>query len=98
MSSFNETISIKSLQAGTGTVGVTATPLVGATNNRVYKGVWIRNTDAANTLYVGTSRVTTTENGHAIPPGEIIVLELEDPSEVYVLGSADPTAYSWLAH
>jgi len=64
------------------TVMTTAVQIVAARTGR--KRLTIRNTDAANDIYLGTSGVTTT-TGHLLPKGQEIVLFTE--AAVYGIGT-----------
>lgn len=97
MSSFNETIVINSLQAGVGSVGTTAEALDGSTNNRVHKGVKIKNTHATQNLFVGKSGVTSS-TGYELGPNEEVFLYLRFPDEIFVVGSGAATTYTWIGH
>ena len=98
MSSFNETISIISLQAGAGSVGTSSEVLDSATaSKKAGKGIHIKNTHASQNLFVGNSTVTST-GGFELGPDESVFLEIDDPSTVYVVGSGASTTYTWLSY
>lgn len=98
MSSFNETISFaSSFQGGTGVIGTTKGQLVNAKDSPCFKEVWIRNTHASLLLYIGDSRVSATL-GKLLPPGEVIALQVRNTKEIWIVGSAADTAYSWLGY
>jgi hypothetical protein len=98
MSSFNETIPTSSLQAGTGVVGTTATQLIGVTNKKAAKGIYIKHIGSnSDALFVGLEGVSTTQ-GYELDDGEEIFLQIEDPSLIYVVGSDGSVAYSWISY
>ena len=96
--SFNETISIESFQAGVGSAGTSAEKLNGARNQKVHKAIVVKNTHATQKLFVGGSNVSSTLHGYELGQNEEIYLELQNPSEVYVVGDGAGTTYTWCAH
>lgn len=97
MSSFNETIPIKSIQGGTGSVGTTAAGLVGAIDRESKKGVRVKNTHATQKLYVLDSRVSATL-GYELGVNEDLFLELVQPKDIRVVGDGASTTYTWIAY
>ena len=97
MSNFNETVSMKSFQAQTGSVGAAAAQLVAVKDQPAHKCVRIKNTHATQKLYVGFSTVTAIL-GYELGVNEEIKLDIKNPSEIYVLGSGATTTYTWLAY
>ena len=97
MSSFNETIPMKSFQAQTGVVGATAAQLVGVKNQPAHKGVIIKNLHATQKLYIGLSNVTAVL-GYEVTVNEVVYLEISTPADIFVLGSGADTDYTWLAY
>lgn len=98
MSSFNETITVNSLQHGQGTATATAAQLSGVVNKKAHKGVRIRHiSGGSDTLYVGLEGLTTS-NGYPLEDGQEIFLEIEDPTAVYVIGSDASVIYGWLSY
>jgi hypothetical protein len=97
MSSFNETVPFAKAKFRTNAVGVSAVQLSGITDAKAAKRVHIKNCHATQNLYVGRSNVSATE-GYQLLAGDELVLEVEDPKEIYVVGSAASTTYSWLAY
>jgi len=98
MSSFNETISVSSLQAGVGSVDTTAEALDSAIASRkAGKGIHIKNTHASQNLFVGNSAVSSTL-GFEIGPDETVFLQIDDPTTVFVVGSGASTTYTWLSY
>lgn len=57
-------------------------------------GVYIRNHDATNPMYVGPSGVTTS-TGFRIDAGDSLKIEVEDPTTIYAV-SGGSIAYSFL--
>ena len=94
MSSFNQTIPMKSYQANTGTVGTTAAQLVAVKDQPAHKGVVIKNLHATQKLYIGRSNVTAVL-GYELGFNEELKLELKDPADIFVLGSGADTDYTW---
>lgn len=85
---------VDNFQAGHGTATATAQPIVAASYARkAYKGVTIRCLTGTGTVFVGPSTVTT-QNGYELPAGKELLVPVEDPSKVFVVGSGD---YSWLS-
>lgn len=97
MSNFNETVPIKSFQAQTGTVGVTAAQLVGVKNQPAHKGVLIKNTHATFLLFVGIANVSATL-GYELGVNESVFLETDDPASIFVVADTAATTYTWLAY
>ena len=98
MSSFNETIPAKNIQAGTGAASTTPETLDGAVNNRkARKGVKVKNNDDTIVIYVGGTNVSATE-GYALEGNQSVDLEVEDPWNVWVVAASGTPGYSWIAH
>ena len=95
--SLKETGSFKHVQAGTGSVGTTSGQLVNVKSEPVFKGVLIKNTHASQSLFVGRYDVTAT-SGYELGTNEEVFLEVESPSEIYVLGSGASTTYTWIGY
>jgi len=67
------------------TVGTTAVQLTGQGN--AIRGILVKAlTDNEGTVYVGTSKVTTS-NGFPLEGGDSIELEVSDPSKIYAVAS-----------
>ena len=81
---------VDTFRVGHGTATETAQPIV-ATTRKTYKGISIRCT--SGTVYIGPSNVTTA-NGYELPAGTELLVPVENPASVFVVGSGD---YSWLA-
>lgn len=93
-----DSVNPASMQQGTGTVGTTATQLSGVRNIKAYKGVLVKhNGTAADDLYVGRENVDATL-GYLLEDGESVFIEIDDPTQIYVVGSDASVAYSWLAY
>ena len=97
MSSFNETVTIDSLQQGIGSVGTTAEALNTATEKTAGKGIIIKNYHASQFLFVGKSNVSAT-NGFRLAPSEQIELKINRADQIYVIGSGADTTYTWISH
>lgn len=97
MTVFNETVPIRGIQGATGSVGTTKAKLVDVTDKVAHKGTWIKNTHATQKLFVFDSRVSAT-TGYELGVNEEIFLELERPDEIFVVGSAASTTYTWIAY
>lgn len=96
MSSFNETVPMKSFQAQAGSAEATVAQLEAVKDQPAHKGVSIRNI-GPGTLYVGSSNVSSVF-GYELNAGEEIELELEDPTSIYVITTGASVPYTWLAY
>jgi len=97
MSSFNETISLKTWQSATGSVGTSAAQLVDVLDKASGKGIIIKNTHASQKLYIGDARVSATK-GFELGANESVELALQYANEVYVVGGGASTTYTWLSY
>jgi len=99
MSSFNETIKMTdSFQCGMGSVGnATAEKLDSVRDAKIHKELVIKNTHATNKLYVGKANVSSSF-GLELGANEQVELQIDNPANVYVIGSALSTTYTWLAY
>ena len=95
--SIKEAGSFKHAQAGTGSVGTTAAQLVNVKDEPVFKGVLIKNTHASQSLFVARYDVSATV-GYELGTNEEVFLEIDSPSEIYVLGSGASTTYTWIGY
>ena len=99
MSEFNYSIPMKpSYQAGVGSVGTAAEQLDGVASRQAAKKVVVKNTHASQILYVGRSdAVTATAGGNQLDTDQEVELEVDNPSDIWVIGSAAATTYTWYA-
>lgn len=97
MSSFNETVTIDSLQHGIGSVGTSSEALNTATEKKAGKGITVKNYHASQFLFVGKANVSAT-NGFRLAPGEQIELNIDRADHIYVIGSGADTTYTWISH
>lgn len=77
---------------GQGTAGVAAA--LTAQPDKVMYGVYIRNHDGVNPLFVGNSNVTV-GNGFQVVAGESVWIPVEDARDIYVV-SGGAVTYSYL--
>lgn len=49
------------------------------------------------TVYVGHSSAVSASNGWPLAAGENVQIPVDDPSKIWVIGSADNQAVKWLA-
>ena len=79
---------------GNGTATVTAAAL---TDNPwiAQMGVFIRNHDGANPMFVGIAGVTSTK-GFRVDAGDDLWIPVSDPRTIYVIRSTADVAYSFL--
>jgi len=82
------------LQTGQGTAGVAAAALTDNPWPANY-GIFIRNHDGANAVYVGNSGVTAS-NGFRLDAGDNIWIPVADPREIYVIRATADVDYSFL--
>ncbi len=83
---------IQEFTTGHGVADATPKPIVAAGYSRkAYKGVTVH--CISGTVYVGPSTVTN-GNGFELPANEEVLIPVENPSNVYVVGDGN---YSWLA-
>jgi hypothetical protein len=71
---------------GSGTATGTAQAIAPGYSKKLFKGATIRCTSGA--IYVGPSTVTTL-NGFELPSGKELLIPIEDPSKVFVIGSGN---------
>lgn len=83
-----------SLYTGQGSAGAAAAALT--TSPTLAKhGVFIRNHDGANALFVGNSKLTA-GTGFQVVAGADLWLPVEDPKLIYVITGGAAVAYSYL--
>jgi hypothetical protein len=82
------------LNTGQGTAGAAAAALTTNPWPASY-GIFIRNHDGANAMYVGNSGLTAA-NGFRLDAGDDIWIPVTDPREVYVIRATADVAYSFL--
>lgn len=85
-------VTVTNLSTGNGVADATAKPIIATgVAKKSYKGTTLHcNTGA---IFVGGYNVTT-ENGFELPAGRELLVPIEDPSKIYVVGSG---TYSWLS-
>jgi len=81
---------VDTFRVGHGTATETAQPIVAATR-KSYKGISIR--CLTGTVFIGPHNVTV-DSGYELPAGTELLVPVENPSTVYVVGSG---AYSWIS-
>lgn len=95
MSSYDETISAKSLRARTASASTTPTPL-DASPIALYKGVVIKNLDETIRIYVGASNVSATD-GYALEGGEESpMIEVDNAADIYIVAASGTPSYTWI--
>lgn len=76
---------------GHATATSTPQPIMAAGYSKIYKGVTVR--CLTGTVYIGPHGVTAA-SGFELPAGKELLIPIENPSKVYVVGDG---TYSWLA-
>lgn len=79
---------------GQGTANGTAAAITASKYNSVY-GVFIRNHDTTNAVYVGTSTVATT-SGFKVTAEQDVWIPVDDPTSIYVVTAGASVAFSFL--
>ncbi len=83
-----------SLSTGQGSADGTAKSITASPTPAKY-GVFVRNHDGANALFVGNSKLTA-GTGFQIIAGEDLWIPVEDPRIIYVITGGAAVAYSYL--
>jgi hypothetical protein len=89
--------SVDDFYTGSGSVSGTSAPIIApAYAHEAYKGVMVRAavTNSAP-IFVGPSTVSAA-TGYRLTPGEELLVPVNDPSKVYVVGTPGD-GFSWLA-
>ena len=97
-----ETAPASELHYGHATVGVTAVPLT-VVSRKLVHGLLLR-TPGPNdlypnidTVYIGKQGVTTSaSDGIPMPPGSVLELPVEDPSQIYAISLTAGQDITWV--
>ncbi len=94
----NETVPAKGMQAGVGLASaIAAETLANVVNGKpAAKGVYIKNGDATDLIFVGLEEGASSSNrSYEIGPGEEAFFPIQDPWNLYIFASANTPGYTW---
>ena len=85
----------KDLLVGQVSVPITATRIIFATQSPNQRGWLIRNTDAANSIYIGRDNTVSATTGFLVKAGE--TLSVPTQADVWAIAITAPVTVCWLS-
>lgn len=94
----SDTVKTSNMQTGSGSATTTQGALVGIAELNASKGVLIKNTDATNTVWLGTVAALSATNSFTLAPGEQVFLEIDNVWDLQIRSNTSTATYTYVSY